>query len=68
MSTCTICQAYDVVAQRSSCGTDAQQRLIVHQQCRRGHRWHLAFATANNPLGDWDILTCDCPVVEQVSI
>ena len=62
MSTCDICHADDVVAQRSSRGTDAQQRAVVHQQCPRGHRWHLAFEIADNPLGDRDILICDCPV------
>lgn len=67
MSTCDICHADDVVAQRSSRGTDAQQRVVVHQQCPRGHRWHLAFEIADNPLGDRDILICDCPV-EGVSI
>ena len=67
MATCDICHADDVVAQRSSRGTDAQQRVVVHQQCPRGHRWHLAFEIADNPLGDRDILICDCPV-EGVSI
>ena len=67
MSTCDICHADDVVAQRSSRGTDAQQRVVVHQQCPRGHRWHLAFEIADNPLGDRDTLICDCPV-EGVSI
>jgi hypothetical protein len=61
MSTCDICQADDVVAQRSSRGTDAQQRLVVHQQCTQGHRWHLAFNDATDPLGGRDVLACNCP-------
>ena len=61
MSTCDICHADDVVARRSSRGTDAQQRLVVHQQCLQGHRWHLAFDDATNALGTRDILVCDCP-------
>ena len=61
MSICNICQTDDVVAQRFSRGTDAQERLVVHHQCPRGHTWHLAIATTNNPLGNWDILVCDCP-------
>ena len=60
MSTCNICHADDVVAQRFSRGTDAQERLLIHHQCAQGHAWHLAIATANNPLGHWDILSCDC--------
>jgi len=60
MSTCDICHADDVVAQRSSRGTDALQRLVVHQQCIQGHRWHLAFEDATNPLGGRDVLACDC--------
>src|SRR4030095_3102465 len=67
MSKCYICHVDDVVAQRSSRGTDAQQRVVVHQQCPRSHRWHLAFEIADKPLGDRDILICDCPV-ERVSL
>ena len=62
MSTCDICHADDIVAQRSSRGTDALQRLVIHQQCIRGHRWHLAFEDATNPLGGRDVLVCDCTV------
>ena len=61
MSTCDICQADDMVTQRSPLGIDAQQRLVVHQQCMKGHRWHLAFNDATNPLGRRDVLVCDCP-------
>lgn len=67
MSTCTICHTDDVAEQRSSRGTDPQERLVVHHECPQGHMWHVAIATANNPLGHWDILICDCPA-EAASI
>ena len=67
MSICYICHADDVSEQRSSRGTDPQERLVIHHQCRQGHTWHVAIATANNPLGDLEILICDCPA-EAASI
>lgn len=67
MSACDICETADIRELRTTLGKDAQQRLIVHQQCPQGHKWHLAFETANNPLVERDILICNCPV-EEVSI
>ena len=68
MSACDICETDDIRELRTTLGTDAQQRLIVHQQCPRGHRWHLAFEEANNPLGSRETLMCDCPKEGRVKL
>ena len=59
MSACDICETADIRELRTTLGKDAQQRLIVHQQCPQGHKWHLAFDDSKNPMGAF--LICDCP-------
>ena len=62
MSTCEICNNPDLRELRIPFGKDTQERLIVHQQCSRGHKWHLALTELNNPTGRTDTVMCDCRV------
>jgi hypothetical protein len=62
MSTCELCHTPDLWELRIPLGRDTQERLIVHQQCSQGHKWHLALTDLNNPTGNNDALICDCRV------
>jgi len=62
MSTCELCHTPDLWELRIPLGRDTQERLIVHQQCSQGHKWHLALTDLNNPTGNNDTLICDCRV------
>jgi len=60
MSRCDTCDSQDLYELRSPLGRDTQDRLIVHQQCLQGHKWHLAFNDLDDSLGKTDLLICDC--------
>ena len=62
MATCDICNTPDLRELRIHLGKDPQERLIVHQQCSQGHKWHLALTELNNPTGTTDTVMCDCRV------
>jgi hypothetical protein len=51
MATCDICNSPDLRKLRIHLGKHTQERLIVHQQCSQGHKWHLALTELNNPTG-----------------
>lgn len=60
MSRCDICDSQDLYELRRPLCRDTQDRLIVHQQCLQGHKWHLALNDSDDSLGKPDLLICDC--------
>ena len=54
------CGTEDLLDLRTPLGRDAQERLLVHQQCPQGHKWHLAVTNDDRVRGETDILLCNC--------
>ena len=56
----SLCNAPDLRELRVPLGKDTQERLIVHQQCSQGHKWHVAFTELHKPTGNTDTVMGDC--------